>query len=55
MAGKTRLDELWSDYQATLPQLEAARAAHDEAYKASQDAYRRWINAGGTRKTEPKT
>jgi hypothetical protein len=47
------LDELWTAYQDTLPRLDAARAEHDEAYKMSQDAYRRWIAAGGTHKTEP--
>lgn len=50
---KTSLEELYEDYQATLPRLEAARAEHDEAYKLSQDAYRRWVAAGGNPKTEP--
>ena len=50
---KTSLEELYEDYQATLPRLEAARAEHDEAYRASQDAYRRFVNAGGDHKAEP--
>lgn len=47
------LDELWTAYEETLPRLEAARAEHDEAYALSQDAYKRWINAGGDHKDEP--
>lgn len=49
---KTRRDELWEDYEATLPRLEAAREEHTEAYRESTDAYRRWINAGGEHKDE---
>lgn len=50
---RTSLDELWEDYVATKPRLEAARIEHDEAYRVSQDAYRRWIAAGGDAKAEP--
>jgi hypothetical protein len=46
MAART-LDELWADYKATEGRLEEARIEHDEAYKLSMDAYKRWIAAGG--------
>lgn len=49
----TRLDELWQDYQETLPRLRAAQEEVTEAYKISSDAYRRWISAGGDHKKEP--
>jgi len=49
---RTRLEELWQDYQGTLPRLDAARDEHTEAYRLSQEAYRRWINAGGEHKEE---
>ena len=53
MVAKTRLDELWDDYQKTLPRLEAARTEHTDAYRASTEAYQRWITAGGDHKNEP--
>jgi hypothetical protein len=48
----TRLDELWEDYEKTLPRLEEAEKEHTEAYKESTDAYKRWIAAGGEHKME---
>jgi hypothetical protein len=40
-------EEAWAAYEATLPRLEAARVEHDEAYTASQIAYKRWLAVGG--------
>ena len=50
---RTRLDELWDDYQGTLPRLKAAETEHTDAYRASTEAYQRWITAGGEHKDEP--
>lgn len=49
----SRLEELWGDYEATLPRLVAAREEHDAAYKETTDAYRRWVAAGGESREEP--
>lgn len=45
-------EEAYEKYQATLHDLECARLAHDQAYKASETAYRIWVNLGGDHKTE---
>jgi len=52
VVARTRVDELYQDYQDTLPRLDAARKEHQEAFQASVDAYRRWLTAGGEHKEE---
>jgi hypothetical protein len=47
------IEEAYAAYEATLPRLELARVEHDEAWKETQAAYKRWVGLGGDHHDEP--